>query len=160
MGVAFTAFDEAMMRLALEQAQLAERQGEVPVGAVLTLGKEVIATGYNQPILKHDPSAHAEIMALRLAGERLKNYRMLNTTLYVTLEPCAMCAGALVHARVHRVVYGATDPRTGAVHSQLPLLTATYHNHRIQAEGGLLAEMSAALLQNFFRHRRILANDT
>ncbi len=143
------------MRRALELARHAEAQGEVPVGAVLVLGDEIVGEGWNQPISRHDPSAHAEIMALRDAGRRLGNYRLPETTLYVTLEPCPMCAGAIVHARVGKVIYAASDPRSGAAGSVFDLLPSDQRfNHVTEAEGGLLAEESAELLRQFFRARR------
>ncbi|BAO45068.1 tRNA adenosine(34) deaminase TadA [Thiolapillus brandeum] len=146
---------DTFMQHALELAQRAEAQGEVPVGAVVVLDNEIIGEGWNQPIGRHDPSAHAEIMALRDAGERMKNYRLPETTLYVTLEPCPMCAGAIVHARVGKVIFGASDPRTGAAGSVFDLLPSDRRfNHLTEAEGGLLAEESAALLRQFFRARR------
>ena len=147
--------DEGFMQHALELARHAEAQGEVPVGAVLVLEDEIIGEGWNQPIGRHDPSAHAEIMALRDAGRRQQNYRLPETTLYVTLEPCPMCAGAIVHARVGKVVFGASDPRSGAAGSVFDLLPSDRgFNHLTEAEGGLLAEESAGLLRQFFRARR------
>ena len=145
--------DEAYMRLALAAAQQAYGNGEVPVGAVLVLGDTVVSAG-NRPIGDHDPSAHAEILALREAGRRLGNYRLPGATVYVTLEPCAMCAMALMHARVARVVYGATDPKTGAAGSVVNLFGLTPLNHHTVVEGGLLATASRDLLQSFFRERR------
>lgn len=141
------------MRLALAEAARAAAAGEVPVGAVLARDGEVLAVGFNQPIGASDPTAHAEIVALRRAAEAVGNYRLPGTTLYVTVEPCLMCVGALVLARVARVVYGAPEPKSGALESltraqELPL------NHRLEAEGGLLAEESRRLLQEFFRARR------
>ena len=151
----FTAEDEALMRRALQLAEHArDAEHEVPVGAVLVLDGEIVGLGWNRNITLHDPTAHAEIMALRAAGERLGNHRLGGTTLYVTLEPCAMCAMALVHARVARVVYGATDPKTGAAGSVFDTLVDPRHNHRIAVQGGLLAEPSGALLRAFFRARR------
>jgi len=147
--------DQFFMQRALELASHAEEQGEVPVGAVLVLDGEIIGEGWNQPIGRHDPSAHAEIMALRDAGRRLRNYRLPETCLYVTLEPCPMCAGAIVHARVGKVVYGASDPRSGAAGSVFDLLPSDKRfNHVTLAEGGLLADESARLLRQFFRARR------
>ncbi len=143
------------MQRALELAHLAENQGEVPVGAVLVLENEIIGEGWNQPIGRHDPSAHAEIMALRDAGQRLQNYRLPQTTLYVTLEPCPMCAGAIVHARVGKLVFGARDPRSGAAGSVFDLLPSDQRfNHVTEAMGGVLADESAQLLRQFFRARR------
>jgi tRNA(Arg) A34 adenosine deaminase TadA len=131
-----------------------DADGEVPVGAVLVLNNEVVGEGWNRNITLADPSAHAEIGALREAGRRLRNHRIPGSTLYVTLEPCAMCAMALVHARVARVVYAATDPKTGAAGSVFDTLISERHNHRVQVQGGLCAEESAALLRGFFRARR------
>jgi tRNA(adenine34) deaminase len=142
------------MQRALELAQQAEQQGEVPVGAVIVRDDELIAEGWNQPVASHDPTAHAEIMALRAAGAAEENYRLLGTTLYVTLEPCVMCAGAIIHARVGRVVYGATDPRVGAAGSAFEVLGSEQFNHVVQVEGGVLAEQCADLLRSFFRARR------
>mgnify|MGYP000246164241 FL=1 len=143
------------MQLAIEQAHTAERHGEVPVGAVLVLDDQVVGEGWNQPIGTHDATAHAEIMALRDAGNRAGNYRLPGTTLYVTLEPCPMCAGAIVHARVERVVFGAADPRTGAAGSVFDLLPSDNRfNHRTRVQGGVLADLCAGLLRDFFRARR------
>jgi tRNA(adenine34) deaminase len=142
------------MRRALELATLAAREGEVPVGAVLVKEGQLIAEGRNRPIANHDPTAHAEIQLLRAAGKALNNYRLAGTTLYVTLEPCPMCAGAIVHARVQRVVFAATDPRTGAAGSIYNILQSNELNHRCEVEGGVLAEESAILLRGFFRSRR------
>ena len=145
------------MKRALELAHHAEAIGEVPVGAVLVKNNEIIGEGFNQPIANHDPSAHAEIMALRNAGKALQNYRQIETTLYVTLEPCAMCAMAMVHARVGRVVFATRDPRTGAAGSLYQLLQHEGHNHQVEIIEGVMQEESAALLQNFFRNKRKLA---
>lgn len=146
--------DTQAMRLALAEARAAAEAGEVPVGAVVVRQGEVIASGRNAPIGSHDPSAHAEIVALRAAAKRLGNYRLDGCTLYVTLEPCAMCAGAMLHARVDRVVYGAPDPNTGAAGSLLNLLAEPRLNHQPQVQGGVLADESAALLRGFFKPRR------
>jgi tRNA(adenine34) deaminase len=146
--------DAVMMRRALALAVEAEAAGEVPVGAVLTHRGEVIAEAFNRPIGCHDPSAHAEMLALRQAGGRVGNYRLPGTTLYVTLEPCAMCAGALVLARVERLVYAAPDPRTGACGSVFDIVRDERLNHRVEVEGGLLAAESASLLRAFFAARR------
>lgn len=146
--------DVAWMRRALELAGEAEAAGEVPVGAVLVSDGTLLAEARNEPIARHDPSAHAEMLVLRAAGRALGNYRLPGTTLYVTLEPCPMCAGALVHARVQRVVYGAADPRTGAAGSVLDLLRSDTLNHRCVVEGGVLGDESGALLRGFFRRRR------
>ncbi len=146
--------DTQWMQRALELAKKAEQAGEVPVGAVLVKDNELIAEGWNQPILSHDATSHAEIMAMREAGKKLNNYRLINTTMYVTLEPCSMCVGAMIHARVARVVYGAVEPRTGALGGAFDLLEANQHNHIFEVEEGVLAEESKTLLQNFFRSRR------
>ncbi|HET8765090.1 MAG TPA: tRNA adenosine(34) deaminase TadA [Rhodanobacter sp.] len=151
----FTAADEGYMRRALQLAEHArDAEGEVPVGAVLVLDGEIVGLGWNRNITLHDPTAHAEIMALRAAGEKLANHRVVGGTLYVTLEPCAMCAMALVHARIARVVYAAADPKTGAAGSVFDTLIDPRHNHRVNVQGGLLAEESSALLRAFFRARR------
>jgi len=147
--------DEAFMTRALELARRAEADGEVPVGAVVVLDGRIVGEGWNRPIAEHDPTAHAEIQALRDAGRRCANYRLPGSTLYVTLEPCAMCAGAVVHARVDRVVYGAADPKSGAAGSVFDLLPSENRfNHHTRVEGGVLAEDCAELLRNFFRQRR------
>ena len=142
------------MRRALDLARHAEQAGEVPVGALVVLNDEVIGEGWNQPIVSHDPTAHAEIVALRAAATRMKNYRLTDTTLYVTLEPCAMCAGAIVQARVARVVYGAADPKAGAAGSVFDLMESASLNHRAQIAGGVLAEECGAMLRKFFEARR------
>ena len=146
------------MRLALDQALNAQLAGEVPVGAVLMRNvdgvPQVLATGYNRPITTHDPTAHAEIVALRHAAQLLENYRLLGCTLYVTLEPCAMCAMALLHARVGRVVFAAADPKTGAAGSVVNLFEQPRLNHHTTLEGGLLAEPAGQLLRDFFAARR------
>ncbi len=143
------------MQRAIELAEQAEQLGEVPVGAVLVdENGELLAEGYNQSICGHDPTAHAEIMALRQAGERINNYRLTNTTLYVTLEPCPMCAGAMVHARVGRLVYGASDPRTGAAGSVFQLLQSAQLNHQVEVVGGVEQERCAEQLRRFFRNKR------
>ena len=149
-----TDIDINWMGKALALARKAETAGEVPVGAVLVKDNQLIAEGWNQPILSHDATSHAEIMAIREAGKILNNYRLINTTMYVTLEPCSMCVGAMIHARVAKVVYGAVEPRTGALGGALNLLEANQHNHVFEVESGVLAEESKALLQNFFRLRR------
>lgn len=149
----WTGDDLYFMKLALEEAEKAERLDEVPIGAVLVQDGKLVARGHNCPITRHDPSAHAEVMALRSAGEWLHNYRMPGSTLYVTLEPCLMCYGALIHARVERVVFGAPDPKVG-VSALQDQLTAANLNHRFVFEGGLLAEECRAALQAFFRRRR------
>jgi len=147
--------DAYWMLKALQQARQAEAEGEVPVGAVLVKGEYLLAQGHNQPIRQHDPTAHAEMQVLRLAGRALKNYRLNDTTLYVTLEPCAMCMTALVHARVKRLVFGADDPVRGAVISALQLAEADFLNHRILYQGGVMAQESGDLLKRFFRSKRV-----
>jgi len=142
------------MRRALALARHAEDAGEVPVGALIVRDDEVIGEGWNQPIASHDPTAHAEIVALRAATARVKNYRLPDAVLYVTLEPCAMCAGAIVQARIARVVYGAADPKSGAAGSVVNLLDSTAFNHRAQITGGVLAEDCRHVLQKFFQARR------
>jgi len=146
--------DAAYMRRALELARHAEEAGEVPVGALVVLNDEIIGEGWNQPIVAHDPTAHAEIVALRAAAERVRNYRLSDAVLYVTLEPCAMCAGAMVHARVARVVYGAADPKSGAAGSVFNLLESSVLNHRAQVTRGVLAEECGEMLRKFFEARR------
>jgi tRNA(adenine34) deaminase len=146
--------DEQFMGEALAQARAAEVQGEVPVGAVLVHGDRVIATGANRPIAGCDPTAHAEIEALRAGARALGSYRLAGTTLYVTLEPCLMCAAAIVHARVQRVVFGAWDPRAGAAGSMLDAFALPGHNHRVDAFGGVRADECRALLDGFFARRR------
>lgn len=151
----FTTADEGHMRRALELAAHArDAENEVPVGAVLVLNDAIVGEGWNRNITLNDPSAHAEIGALRAAGQRLGNHRFPGSTLYVTLEPCAMCAMALVHARVARVVYAADDPKTGAAGSVFDTLISDRHNHRVEVQGGLLAEEASSLLRDFFRARR------
>ncbi|MCU7937572.1 MAG: tRNA adenosine(34) deaminase TadA [Candidatus Thiodiazotropha sp. (ex Dulcina madagascariensis)] len=148
--------DRRCMQHALRLAQQAEIEGEVPVGAVLVMQGEVIGQGWNQPIGRQDPTAHAEIIALRDAATRVGNYRLPDTTLYVTLEPCPMCAGAIVHARVARVVFAAPDPKSGAAGSVFDLLpTDGRFNHRVVVDGGVLQARSTELLRNFFRQKRM-----
>ena len=142
------------MQRALELAQQAEKYGEVPVGAVLVKNGEIIAEGWNQPISANDPTAHAEIMALRAGAQALDNYRLVDTTLYVTLEPCIMCMGAIIHARVQRLVYGASDPKAGAACSVYTIPADRKLNHHVDVEGGVLAEQCGGLLTEFFRQRR------
>lgn len=150
--------DAYWMRRALVLARRgAEREDEVPVGAVLVGEGGKLAEGWNRNITLDDPTAHAEIVALRRAGRKLGNYRLPGTTLYVTLEPCAMCAMALVHARVHRVVYAATDPKTGAAGSVFDILISARHNHRIAVQGGVLADEAGRLLRDYFRAKRAAA---
>ena len=142
------------MRRALELAARAEAEGEVPVGAVVVRDAEVIGEGFNRPIGLNDPSAHAEILAMREAGQAAANYRLPGCTLYVTLEPCPMCVGAMIHARIERLVFAATDPKTGALGGAWDLTGVHPHNHVMQVEGGLLAEEASELLRAFFRKRR------
>ena len=142
------------MRHALALASEAEAAGEVPVGAVLVADGVAIGEGFNRPIGSHDPTAHAEVVALRDAAQRLGNYRLPGATLYVTLEPCTMCAGALIHARIERLVFAASDPRTGVAGSVCNIFAAGHHNHRVVVEGGLMAAQSAEMLKAFFRLRR------
>jgi tRNA(adenine34) deaminase len=149
--------DSDFMALALAQAQHAWKLGEVPVGAVVVKDGELIAVGYNQPIGRHDPTAHAEIVALRAAAEKLGNYRLPGCELYVTLEPCAMCSGAMMHARLARVVYGAADPKTGACGSVLNLFEQEKLNHHTELVGGILADQASAMLRGFFAERRAAA---
>ena len=146
--------DEKWMALAIEQANLAEKIGEVPVGAVLIQDDKLIAAAHNQPIINNDPTAHAEIQLLRAAGKNLGNYRLPNTTLYVTLEPCTMCLGAMMHARISRVVFGAYDQKTGVCGSCQDLTTSDCFNHSIATQGGILANECRSLLQLFFKNRR------
>jgi tRNA(adenine34) deaminase len=161
-GVAFdppgyrwmTATDIEFMTRALELARMAEAAGEVPVGALIVRDGSVVAEGWNHPIGSCDPTAHAEIVALRAAGQALNTYRLTGTTLYVTLEPCAMCAAAMVHARVQRLVYAATDPRAGAAGSVFNIVQHPSLNHRIECSGGVLADDCSALLRGFFLARR------
>jgi tRNA(adenine34) deaminase len=146
--------DQQFMRMAIEQAQLAAQSGEVPVGAVLVRDGQVISKAFNKPIANHDPSAHAEMLVLREAALAEENYRIPGTTLYVTLEPCAMCSGAMLHARVGRVVYGAPDPKTGAAGSVLDLFSSKQINHQTSVEGGIMGEECGQLLRDFFKGRR------
>jgi tRNA(adenine34) deaminase len=147
--------DAEFMKMALMQAHQARDAGEVPVGAVLVANQQIIASGHNQPIGHHDPSAHAEIVTLKAAGTALANYRLPETTLYVTLEPCMMCCGAIMHARVSRLVYGASDAKTGCVHSVMKLFDNAQLNHHTMVEGGVLADECAQVLKDFFKERRI-----
>lgn len=146
--------DENWMRHAIHLAQQAMDQGEVPVGAVLVENGDLIGEGWNQPLATHDPTAHAEIQAIRAATSFKANYRLPGTTLYVTLEPCCMCAGAIIHSRVDRVVYGARDPKGGAAGSVFDILGTDELNHRVKVEGGLLATRCGDMLTGFFRARR------
>jgi tRNA(adenine34) deaminase len=148
--------DHYWMELALQQAQQAAAQGEVPVGAVLVdENSRLIGSGHNQPISSHDPSAHAEIVAMRHAAAQIENYRLVNTTLYVTLEPCLMCVGAMIHARIKRLVYGALEHKTGAIVSHCQILDTTTFNHQIEIQGGILEQECASILSRFFEQRRL-----
>ena len=142
------------MRLALEQGAMAAERGEVPVGAVVVHEGRVVGDGFNQPIATHDPTAHAEVVALRAAARNIGNYRLTNATLYVTVEPCLMCVGAIIHARIGLVVFGATEPKAGALQSMTTAHELPGLNHRLRTMGGVLAEESRALLQQFFKGRR------
>jgi tRNA(adenine34) deaminase len=146
--------DHHWMNYALGLAKRAAAENEVPVGAVLVQDNQLLAEGWNRSIANHDPTAHAEIIAMRQAAEKIRNYRLVDKTIYVTLEPCAMCAAALIHARVKRLVYGANDPKAGAVKSVLNLLDLPFVNHRIHWQGGILHNECTSLLQSFFKARR------
>ncbi len=146
--------DAQFMQAALQQAQLAAVSGEVPVGAVLVAKDEVVAAGHNRTLLDHDPSGHAEVVVLRQAAKSAGNHRLIDATLYVTLEPCAMCVGAIVQARIARVVFGAYDQKAGALGSAIDLSDSSAFNHRFEIQGGLLADDSAAILKDFFAARR------
>ncbi|MBE9546881.1 MAG: tRNA adenosine(34) deaminase TadA [Proteobacteria bacterium] len=149
--------DEKFIRLALEEAKLAYAAGEVPVGAVITLGDDILARARNSPISMNDPSAHAEILAIRGAGEKIGNYRLAGTTLYVTLEPCIMCAGAIIQARISRVVFGTNDPKNGGVISLYDILDDKRLNHAVEVKWGILKDECAEILGRFFREKRIKA---
>ena len=146
--------DQYFMQLALEQGQLAYAAGEVPVGAVVVQNGEVIGRGYNQPITSLDPTAHAEVVAVRDAARNIGNYRLTGATLYVTVEPCTMCAGCLVHSRLARLVYGATEPKAGVVESAMCLLDSPFFNHKIETCSGVLAGQASSLMSDFFKMRR------
>lgn len=151
--------DDIFMKEALAQAALAKEAGEVPVGAVIVLDGSIIARGYNQPISSHDPTAHAEIVALRNASKTCRNYRLPDCEMYVTLEPCSMCVGAMIHARLKRVVFGATDPKTGACGSVIDLFAQTELNHHTTVTGGVLQDECSMLLKTFFAERRKKAKE-
>ncbi|MCL2655934.1 MAG: tRNA adenosine(34) deaminase TadA [Betaproteobacteria bacterium] len=153
--MSFTAEDESFMREALALAREAGAYDEVPVGALVVCEGRIVGRGFNQPILSNDPTAHAEVMALRDAGRQLSNYRMPGCTLYVTLEPCAMCSGAIFHARIGRIVFGATDLKTGVAGSVIDLYSNERLNHHASVEGGLLAQECSALLSSFFSAKRM-----
>lgn len=142
------------MEHALKLADRSRKEGEVPVGAVLVKENQIIGEGWNQPISNHDATAHAEIIAIRAAGLHQSNYRLPGTTLYVTLEPCTMCAGAIIHARIERVVYGTQDPRTGTAGSVIDLFSKDYHNHHVIIKGGIMQDECGQILRDFFRSRR------
>ena len=146
--------DEKWMKIAISEANLANNEGEIPVGAVIIQNNKLIVKAHNQPILNHDPTAHAEVEALRKAGRKLKNYRLSGSTLYVTLEPCAMCLGAMMHARIERIVFGASDPKSGVCGSKADLTSETFFNHRIKVQGTVLEKETKNLLQSFFKSRR------
>ena len=146
--------DEFFMRLAIEEAQKAENIDEAPIGAVLVLNQNVVAAGYNQVITLKDPTAHAEILAIRKAGQILNNYRLIDTTLYVTIEPCYMCVGAITHARIKRVVYGAPDLKTGSIDSATKLINNTFMNHKVEITGNVLAKECSSIISNFFSNKR------
>jgi tRNA(adenine34) deaminase len=146
--------DHYWMQQAFELAKHAQQQGEVPIGAVIVANGELIAEGWNQPISQCDPTAHAEVVALRAAAKQLNNYRMPGTTLYVTLEPCAMCAGAIIQARIQRLVYATSDPRAGAAGTIFNVLQSPHLNHRVECEHGIMAEACSQLLKDFFQQRR------
>jgi len=150
--------DERWMELALEEAALAREAGEVPVGAVIVRGEELLARALNRPISLHDPSAHAEILAIRQAAAAAGNYRLAGTTLYVTLEPCIMCAGAIIHARIERLVFGAADPKNGAAVSLYRLFEDRRFNHAVAITGGVLREACAEILSGFFREKRLTSS--
>jgi tRNA(adenine34) deaminase len=152
--------DQYWMQLALEQARLGAAAGEVPVGAVLVMNGNCLGKGYNQPISAHDPTAHAEVVALRQAAEQQQNYRLPGATLYVTLEPCSMCVGAMIHARIERLVFGTREPRAGAVCSHFRLLNTDIYNHRIDYSEAVLADDCGKLLTGFFQQRRKAGNST
>jgi tRNA(adenine34) deaminase len=142
------------MRTALELARTAEQHGEVPVGAVVVKDGQLLAEGWNQPIGSNDPTAHAELVAIRAAAQKIANYRLLDTTLYVTLEPCVMCAGAIVHARIARIVFGAPDPKTGSAGSVFNILNSNRLNHQVELTGGVLQDDCSKLLKSFFESKR------
>lgn len=146
--------DQNFMKLALEQGQLAYDAGEVPVGAVVVLDGQVIGRGYNKPITSLDPSAHAEVVALRDAALNIGNYRLANAVLYATVEPCTMCSGLLVHSRIARLVYGTTEPKSGVIESAMCLLEQPFYNHKIEITGGVLAQEASTLMSDFFTMRR------
>lgn len=147
--------DQYFMQLALEEAKKAAAIDEVPIGAVLVYENQVVATGYNQVITLHDPTAHAEIIAIRNAGQYFNNYRLINTTLYVTIEPCYMCVGAITHARIKRLVYGADDLKTGSVTSTYNLLNGSFMNHRVEITKHILQDQCSSIISDFFYQKRL-----
>ncbi len=146
--------DKHFMKAALKAAKKAWENGEIPVGAVLVKNDEIISTGQNSPITSNDPTAHAEIIALREGGEKLKNYRLIDTTLYVTIEPCTMCMGAIIHARIKKLVFGTFDPRTGAAGSLFDFTIENKFNHKVEVKSGILESECRELLQDFFKQKR------
>ena len=148
--------DQYWMQKAIEFARKAEAEDEVPVGAIIVKDNQLIAEAWNQPIQSNDPTAHAEIVAMRKAGQALNNYRLIDTTLYVTLEPCSMCVGAMIHARIKRLVFGAYDPKTGAAGSAIELIQSDKHNHSVEVVAGVMEEECREMLQAFFRMKRSL----
>ena len=150
--------DEKWMKIAMDEANLAMNEEEIPVGAVLIQNNKLIARSHNQPIKNNDPTAHAEIQLLRKAGEQQKNYRLIGSTIYVTLEPCTMCFGAMVHARIERIVFGASDPKTGVCGSCINLNKENFFNHKISITGGVLKNESSTLLKLFFQSKRSTQN--
>ncbi len=146
--------DEHFMQAAIEQAKLADQLNEVPVGAVVVLDGEIIGRGFNQPITAHDPTAHAEVMALRDAAKKVENYRLVNADLYVTVEPCTMCSGAIVHSRIRRLIYGTTEPKAGVAQSQDHIFSKAYFNHQVDVTSGVLAQTCTDVIQAFFKRRR------
>jgi tRNA(adenine34) deaminase len=149
--------DRRFITIALEEAEMGYERGEVPVGAVITLGGDILAKAHNSSILMQDPTAHAEIMAIRRAGARVGNYRLLGTTLYVTIEPCIMCAGAIIQARISRVVFGASDPKNGAVTSLYNLFDDKRLNHSVEVTGGVLKKKCGKILSRFFQEKRVMS---
>ena len=146
--------DEKWMQIAIREANLAKNKGEVPVGAIIIQNNRIIAKAHNSPISKNDPTAHAEVLAIRNASKKLQNYRLPGTTLYVTLEPCAMCLGAVIHARINRIVFGTSDPKSGVCGSTANLTSETFFNHKIIVNGGILEQDCKQILQSFFKLRR------
>jgi len=146
--------DEKWMKIAISEANIAKNKGEIPVGAVIIQNDKLLAKAHNKPILNHDPTAHAEVEVLRKAGKKLKNYRLSKSTLYVTLEPCAMCLGAIMHARIERIVFGASDPKTGVCGSKANLTSEAFFTHKLKVDGGVLEEENKEILQSFFKSKR------